>query len=363
MKTEIKEKFLLKNDRILHILNGDCNKKTEDWIINEFIQKDVNSIAKNIILKNNFILPAYLLKSPVFKKKFLRKKIIDLYLILAENVINTLFIAVKCEKKAVKFRAKYLIDLIVKLRIQPQFKNLLSNNVFKRAKAALFLRKLTKTVNNFLIKSLKSNDIYILNESFTMLAYFSEYAIEPFLTTIKKDCSEQKIFAIKVLTGIGEKSVNLFINSMKSEYQSIREKAAFMLGKMGRYVIKPLIKALRNHNEWIRVGASMALTNINDRKVIEILEDILLQEEDVNLKCNIVEILGEIGDYRVVGTLLKVLNDDDEQLIWTTVEALGFIGDKMAIKPLLKLLKESNNQETQYYVEGALMQLGVSLNA
>jgi HEAT repeat protein len=79
--------------------------------------------------------------------------------------------------------------------------------------------------------------------------------------------------------------------------------------------------------------------------VLETIVHILTEEEDADIREDIVETLGEIGVERVVEPLLRALNDEDSWVRESAVEALGEIGTPRAIEPLRQILDNPDEDE------------------
>lgn len=67
--------------------------------------------------------------------------------------------------------------------------------------------------------------------------------------------------------------------------------------------------------------------------------------------------LGNIGDKKAVGPLIKALNDNDRLVPSRAASSLGKIGDERAIYPLIKLLR-SNDSNIVGVAENALIRIG-----
>jgi len=67
-----------------------------------------------------------------------------------------------------------------------------------------------------------------------------------------------------------------------------------------------------------------------------------LKDGSLNVKCEVVDALGVLGDKRALKPLMDILKEDDYILRACTVTSLGKIGDNMAVKALLNSLEDEN---------------------
>ncbi|MCF8356736.1 MAG: HEAT repeat domain-containing protein, partial [Melioribacteraceae bacterium] len=82
------------------------------------------------------------------------------------------------------------------------------------------------------------------------------------------------------------------------------------------------------------------LENLKDRSDLEGLIKVLNRKKDFSLRRQAAKILGEIGDQKAVGSLIKALNDSDPIVRECAVTALGNIGDKKSVSSLIKKLED-----------------------
>ena len=100
------------------------------------------------------------------------------------------------------------------------------------------------------------------------------------------------------------------IGDLSTQDNSVWQKTADELVKMGKTAVPSLIGALQN--------------------------------ADSRVKCRAATVLGIIGDARAVDGLIAVLNDSDQRARLDTALALGKIGDRRAVEPLIRSLKDTD---------------------
>ena len=86
------------------------------------------------------------------------------------------------------------------------------------------------------------------------------------------------------------------------------------LGEIGEPAVEPLIKLLRDEDDYVNYYAAKAL--------------------------------GKIGDARAVEPIIRALSDDDWKVRRSAAEALGKIGALRAIEPLITALDDRENTGT-----------------
>jgi HEAT repeat protein len=120
--------------------------------------------------------------------------------------------------------------------------------------------------------------------------------------------------------------------------------------------VEPLIKVLvdkRNYSSNVEYWEWEASTRIDN--IEQHLIDKYKKEADTFICYTCCVVLGEIGDERAVGSLIKALEDEDCHPRMAAAEALGRIGDNRAVEPLIKALEDD---EVRYAAEEALEKLG-----
>jgi HEAT repeat protein len=105
--------------------------------------------------------------------------------------------------------------------------------------------------------------------------------------------------------------------------------------------VKPLLVALQDPLEMVRVAAATSLGRIGAPEAVPPLILFLKQESVVQRRCA-VEALGKIGDPRAVEPLLAALADNCHRVRIAALRALGHIGDRRAEEALIAALGDGD---------------------
>jgi HEAT repeat protein len=157
-----------------------------------------------------------------------------------------------------------------------------------------------------------------------------------------------------------KKSVDGYIEDLKSDSSAVRADAAKALGKIGDVrAVEDLSKALKDTNEDVRVNAAESLGEIGDKSAIDALVGVLTDGTPMVRWCA-AGALGEIGDRRTIDPLINALKDDvihenvanalikiigrveDAGTRRSIAKAIGKTGAKGAVVPLIRMLKDKD---------------------
>jgi HEAT repeat protein len=138
---------------------------------------------------------------------------------------------------------------------------------------------------------------------------------------------------------IGDSSATSYLIPLLNDTVNlVRKSAAFALGQTNSpKAVHYLIGALSDEFYGVRFAAGNSLFKLGNSATKSLMP--LLNSDDLNLRCLVIEILGKIKDKRAFEPLLKNLNDSDWAVRGFIVEALSNLGngrDTKAIKDLEK---------------------------
>lgn len=121
--------------------------------------------------------------------------------------------------------------------------------------------------------------------------------------------------------------------------ETVRRAAAEAMGKIGDPgSVEPLMQALKDESDQVRIAAISSLGELgDDRAGPSILP--LLKDESPKVQLNAVITLGILKFEPGIHRLSDML-DSEREIRWEIVEALGRIGDTSALDPLVKLMRE-----------------------
>lgn len=97
------------------------------------------------------------------------------------------------------------------------------------------------------------------------------------------------------------------------------------------------LRQLKSNNIQKRKHAVWKLVNLGNPKVVDSLIT-ALKDENWQVRCEVAVALGEIRDMRAVESLIVALKDSDKFVSYNAALSLGKIGDKRAIEPLIVAL-------------------------
>lgn len=147
-----------------------------------------------------------------------------------------------------------------------------------------------------------------------------------------------------------------------TESPEIRCKAAIALGQVGNQdAVEPLIGALENKNNSIRLGAIIGLLWLKHPLSLETLIQVLLNRKlEMEFRYRAAIAIGEIRDSRGVTPLVDIIQDESENNDFRkySIESLGKIGNFKAINHLIRFFnKFKNRNELQYAIIRSLGQV------
>ncbi len=149
-----------------------------------------------------------------------------------------------------------------------------------------------------------------------------------------------------------------YITALQAEHWKTRWQAAQALGELGDpRAIEPLIEALEDTNQWVRIVAAEALGQLRARQAVEALI-LCLDDPSIWVRRAAVVALGEIGDPRAVPPLVERLlhhpsTEWPVELRDVAARALGRLGP-----PALEALTAALEDEDKWVRQAAVRALG-----
>jgi HEAT repeat protein len=195
-------------------------------------------------------------------------------------------------------------------------------------------------------ESIRSDSIemYFRGSAIKALKNIGDRAVEPMIAALNDENENVRIFAADVLGEIKDsRAVEPLITALRDENVEVREKTVSALGKIKHpRVLEFLIGALKDENSKVRVKAVEVLGEMKDPRVVEPLVA-ALNDENEKVRMLTAEVLGETKDPRVVEPLIIALNDENSEVRVKTLEALGKMKDSRALEPLIAALNDKSN--------------------
>jgi len=170
---------------------------------------------------------------------------------------------------------------------------------------------------------------------------YETYGCDTLLRILKSDNS---IIRENVIFTLGEykdpKAILPLINALKDEDNDVWQSAQKALQDIGTPAIDALIASLKDENLNIRGGAAYILGSIGNQRGADPLINVLLNDQDPEVRKRALNALIALKDSRVIDILIKNLNDQDPEVRADAVKALGKNKDPKAILPLINALKD-----------------------
>ncbi|MEO0097211.1 MAG: HEAT repeat domain-containing protein [candidate division WOR-3 bacterium] len=149
--------------------------------------------------------------------------------------------------------------------------------------------------------------------------------------------------AIKALTMIGEAFISPYLNALMSDDLNKRFKAMEILIKEGKIVLYPLLALLNNPSIILKTCACEILGKIGDEKVIEGLAN-LFNDKDITVQMAAVNALANIKSEKTCSHLLNLLSSPNPTIADLAKKALIKLGEK-SVNILIVELKKVKEED------------------
>jgi HEAT repeat protein len=179
-------------------------------------------------------------------------------------------------------------------------------------------------------------------------------AVMPLANMVRNEDFRIRSNACTALGLIGDTSaVDYLIPALNDTANLVRKSAAFALGEARSHKSMPyLISALSDEFYGTRFTASNSLVKFGAVATKSLIP--LLNAQDLNLRCLVIETLGKIKDKKALEPLLVNLTSPDWAVRGFTVEALGNIGNGKTTKAIKDLEKTEEHPFVKKKIEEAL---------
>jgi HEAT repeat protein len=163
----------------------------------------------------------------------------------------------------------------------------------------------------------------------------SPRAIEPLVAILKNDeeMPSTREAAAKALGSLdGEFATEALIWALRVQVGNVNQTVVDSLGHIGEPAVAPLMRTLKDKNVGIRRAAARALARIGEPAVDLLVHALQYGRRDIRWAA--AQTLGEIGDHRAVEPLIAALSDRHEHVRMAAIAALDSIGTPEALKAL-----------------------------
>jgi len=201
-----------------------------------------------------------------------------------------------------------------------------------------------KTVG-LLIKEIEERKVAMESEIEFFDETKSSVLLKPLIHALKDANDYVRRIAAKALGKIGiDKAVEPLISALKDSDYSVRKNGAEALVEIcSKKAVDALIHAFKDSDYSVRQDAAYALGKIGSEKAVDALI-YALKDSDYSVRQNAVEALVEIRSKKAIETLIHVLKDSDDFVRQNVAYALGKIGSERAVEPLILALKDSSDK-------------------
>lgn len=173
------------------------------------------------------------------------------------------------------------------------------------------------------------------------------------IVKLESEDGEERAAAIKSLSEKHNvETVQLLISLLKADTSAqFREGACGVLGKLeAKEAVDVLIECLNDADDGVIYHAALALGDISDSKAINpILRKLKGKKSNPIFRSELVTALGNIGDDKVVGSLIHILRNDEDKFVRHQVaRVLGNLKNKKALGPLTEISRKEMNTELYF---------------
>lgn len=147
-----------------------------------------------------------------------------------------------------------------------------------------------------------------------------------------------------------------YIERLKNDPKpDVRRNSAFRLGRdRSPTVVEPLLDALNDTDETVRVRVAEALGTRDEAQVVPPLLTTLANDADADVRRTAAKSLGYIADERAVDGLIAALDDDNADVRASAAEALGNFTLENVAAPLVKIFLHDDDDNTRYFAKQSL---------
>ncbi|MCK5686456.1 HEAT repeat domain-containing protein, partial [bacterium] len=172
----------------------------------------------------------------------------------------------------------------------------------------------------------------------------SEFGIPsvPLLTHfLKSDKNEHKYYAVMALNNIDDKKIiDILINCLSDSYWLVRKEAAEGLEKFGNFAISKLKNYVSSGNKDLRYWTIKLIGKILKESAVDILIK-AMNHKDKEMRYHTVIALGEANNEKAIPILIKALSDSSWLVRKQAAECIVDY-DELAVKYLQEAFKKGN---------------------
>lgn len=191
-----------------------------------------------------------------------------------------------------------------------------------------------------------------------MLGKFGTAAsIKPLIATLADQSWNVRKSAASSLQRIGLPAIPHLKSAISHPSENVRFWTTRVLAAMGGDAVEPLIEALSDQNPEIRIFASNALGDCDDKRVVFPLIT-SLKDRSWMVRKTSADSLRKLG-INHIEILVKSLNDSNPDIRYWIEKVIADIGPK-AVAPLINVLRNDRNREMRFFAAFGLSAIGDS---
>lgn len=241
----------------------------------------------------------------------------------------------------------------ISINVRQQIENLYSSDPVKRAYAAVHLGNMGNKAAPS-IPFLRS----ILNDN-AFLKWSNPYSLPTpgFLTAGDVRTCPGKEAAVAIWRIKRSDAFEILFDALKDKNEIIRRNVAMALSETNnKRVLNPLIAAIKDKNSGIQEVAIPALGGFEDKIATDFLID-LMHDENNNIRLYAVQGLGNSKSNHATDALILALNDQYSSVRWAAATELGERNEKRAVDALIMILSKDEESHVRDSVAGALAEI------
>ncbi|HLY25458.1 MAG TPA: HEAT repeat domain-containing protein [Aggregatilineales bacterium] len=112
-----------------------------------------------------------------------------------------------------------------------------------------------------------------------------------------------------------------------------------------------LVRSLKHKDQWRRLKSAQALGELGDDRAVEALGELIVEDDDENVRSMAAVALGKIGSPDGVPALIEALRDNRARVRGAAAQALGDIGDGRAVMGLITLAQDGDKMIRLFAIE------------
>jgi len=270
----------------------------------------------------------------------------------------------------VKFTIRALGEMKSQEAVEPIIYSLLNQYLSVRSAAVWALGEMrnAKAIKPLVLMLSNNKDKILHGEILEALGKIDDpKATESIIGVFCNGSQETYEKAASVLKKMGVKATEQLISALKDANPEVKLNIVKIMGETGDKTVSQILMAiLKNPEELsvIREEVAKALAKMKEGVDLEFIlqfvkEFIPPEDEKYKLRCCLITLLGETGDFKATETLIRLLlnRNNELRIRYHAAHALGRMGDNSAIDSLVSVLEDPQDIDIKPAVAAALLAL------